>query len=119
MTSSVVRHSLALDKKKRNIASLDAPIAVDSDTYFHDLIPDASAVALDDGAESMLLKKKVQKMLNSGILTDREQGVLEMRYLRNEPLTLKEVGKEFNLPRERIRQIERDALRKLRNYNKL
>ena len=94
--------------------SLDITISDDEDTTIGDLVADES----DDPIENMF-KEDVSRIIQNvlGTLEEREQEVLNLRYglSGNKPLTLDEVGKRFNLTRERIRQIEAKALKKLRN----
>jgi RNA polymerase primary sigma factor len=95
--------------------SLDKPIGEEEDTRFGDLIEDRGAIAPADAASHQLLKEQVEAVLDS--LTGRERRVLQLRFGLEDgrARTLEEVGKEFNVTRERIRQIEAKALRKLRH----
>ncbi len=99
--------------------SLETPIGEEDDSHLGDFIEDTSAIAPMDAAESKMLKAQVEEILAS--LAPREAMVLILRYgLRdNRPRTLEEVGKVFNVTRERIRQIEAKALRRLRHPNKM
>ncbi len=99
--------------------SLETPIGEEDDSHLGDFIEDTSAVAPMDAAESKMLKIQVEEILGS--LAPREAMVLILRYgLRdNRPRTLEEVGRVFNVTRERIRQIEAKALRRLRHPNKM
>lgn len=99
--------------------SLETPIGEEDDSHLVDFIEDTSAVAPMDSAEAKMLKAQVEEILNS--LAPREAMVLILRYglKDNRPRTLEEVGKEFNVTRERIRQIEAKALRKLKHPNKV
>lgn len=99
--------------------SLETPIGEEDDSHLVDFIEDTSAVAPMDSAEAKMLKAQVEEILNS--LAPREAMVLILRYglKDNRPRTLEEVGKEFNVTRERIRQIEAKALRKLKHPNKM
>jgi RNA polymerase primary sigma factor len=94
--------------------SLDIPIG-DDDSQLSDFIEDEVGPAPEDEAAQSMLRAQFRDLLSS--LTDRERKIIEMRYgLDNEQgLTLKEVGHEFGLTRERIRQIEKEALAKLRH----
>jgi len=96
-------------------ASLDTPVGDEEDSYLGDFIYDVSAPTLFDTASRGLLKEQLGTVL--GTLSDREKRVLEERFgLRDgKPKTLEEVGKMFAVTRERIRQIEAKALRKLRH----
>ncbi len=95
--------------------SLDAPIGEEEDSHLGDFIADRGALAPAEAASHQLLKEQVAAVLDS--LTGRERRVLQLRFgLEDDRArTLEEVGKEFNLTRERIRQIEAKALRKLRH----
>jgi len=94
--------------------SLDIPIG-DDDSQLSDFIEDDVSPAPDEQAANSMLRQQFKDILGS--LTDRERKIIELRYgLENEQgLTLKEVGHEFGLTRERIRQIEKEALAKLRH----
>jgi len=95
--------------------SLETPIGEEEDSHLGDFIPDDDAPAPADAASSMLLKEQLNEVLDT--LTAREKKVLQMRFglLDGRSRTLEEVGKEFDVTRERIRQIEAKALRKLRH----
>lgn len=95
--------------------SLETPIGEEDDTHLGDMVPDGDAVAPVDEASHMMLREQLLEVLNT--LTPREKKVLQMRFGINNgrPHTLEEVGKEFDVTRERIRQIESKALRKLRH----
>ena len=95
--------------------SLETPIGEEEDSHLGDFIPDDDAPAPADAASSTLLKEQIYEVLDT--LTAREKKVLEMRFglLDGRSRTLEEVGKEFDVTRERIRQIEAKALRKLRH----
>ena len=95
--------------------SLETPIGEEDDGHLGDFLPDESALAPADAASHQLLKEQVMDVLNS--LTTRERKVLELRFGLEDgrSRTLEEVGREFQVTRERIRQIEAKALRKLRH----
>ncbi len=95
--------------------SLETPIGEEEDSHLGDFIPDDDAPAPADAASHTLLKEQVEEVLQS--LTEREAKVLRLRFGLEDgrPRTLEEVGKEFDVTRERIRQIEAKALRKLRH----
>ncbi|MBR2338834.1 MAG: RNA polymerase sigma factor RpoD [Clostridia bacterium] len=95
--------------------SLETPIGEEEDSHLGDFIPDDEAPAPADAASHMLLKEQLREVLGS--LTPREEKVLSLRFGLEDgrPRTLEEVGKEFDVTRERIRQIEAKALRKLRH----
>jgi RNA polymerase primary sigma factor len=95
--------------------SLETPIGEEEDSHLGDFIPDDEALAPDDAASHILLKEQLSGVLST--LTDREEKVLRLRFGLEDgrSRTLEEVGKEFNVTRERIRQIEAKALRKLRH----
>ena len=95
--------------------SLETPIGEEEDSHLGDFIPDDDALAPADAASQLLLKEQLADVLTT--LTEREAKVLSLRFGLEDghPRTLEEVGKEFNVTRERIRQIEAKALRKLRH----
>jgi RNA polymerase primary sigma factor len=95
--------------------SLETPIGSEDNSYLGDFIEDESVVGPVDAASKQLLKEQMQDILDS--LSERERKVLEMRFglLDGQGHTLEEVGQEFGVTRERIRQIEAKALRKLRH----
>ena len=95
--------------------SLETPIGEEEDSHLGDFIPDDDAPAPADAASHTLLKETLGNVLDS--LTPREEKVLRLRFGLEDgrSRTLEEVGKEFNVTRERIRQIEAKALRKLRH----
>jgi RNA polymerase primary sigma factor len=104
-------------KIKQDITSLDASVGNDDeDSVLGDFIEDEEAASPVDSATSQLLKEQVQDVL--GVLTDREQKILKMRFGLDDGKshTLEEVGQEFAVTRERIRQIEAKALAKLRKH---
>jgi len=95
--------------------SLESPIGEEEDSHLGDFIEDRNALPPPDAASRQLLKEQIDNVLDT--LTPREQRVLELRFGLEDgrSRTLEEVGKEFNVTRERIRQIEAKALRKLRH----
>ncbi len=95
--------------------SLESPVGNEDATEYGDFIPDESALEPVDAASKELLREQIRQVL--GFLSDREREVLEMRFGLNDGKdhTLEEVGREFGVTRERIRQIEAKALRKLRH----
>ena len=95
--------------------SLETPIGEEEDSHLGDFIPDEDAPAPAEAAAYSLLKEQIDEVLNT--LNDREQKVLKLRFGLEDgrARTLEEVGKEFDVTRERIRQIEAKALRKLRH----
>ena len=95
--------------------SLDTPIGEEDDSHLGDFIKDDTIVGPEDAAAYSVLQDQIAKLLDT--LTDREQRVLILRFGLKDgrTRTLEEVGKEFNVTRERIRQIEAKALRKLRH----
>ena len=95
--------------------SLETPIGSEDNSYLGDFIEDESVVGPVDAASKQLLKEQMQDILDS--LSERERKVLEMRFglLDGQGHTLEEVGQKFGVTRERIRQIEAMALRKLRH----
>jgi len=107
--------ALEIIKISQNPASLEAPVGDEEDSRLGDFIHDSSAPTLFDSASRELLKEQVNQVLST--LTDREKKVLELRFGLDDgrSRTLEEVGREFKVTRERIRQIEAKALRKLRH----
>ena len=95
--------------------SLETPIGEEEDSHLGDFIPDDDAPAPQEAASALLLKEQLAKVLST--LTPREAKVLRLRFGLDDggARTLEEVGEEFNVTRERIRQIEAKALRKLRH----
>jgi len=95
--------------------SLETPIGEEEDSHLGDFIPDEDAPAPAESAAFTLLKEQLMEVLDT--LTPREEKVLKLRFGLEDgrARTLEEVGKEFNVTRERIRQIEAKALRKLRH----
>ena len=112
MTATRVREVL---KIAQDTTSLETPVGDEDDSMLGDFIADTSQPTPIEAASRELLKENIEEVLSS--LTDREARVLRMRFgldSRN-PMTLEEVGREFGVTRERIRQIEAKALRKLKH----
>ncbi|MDO4730642.1 MAG: RNA polymerase sigma factor RpoD [Clostridia bacterium] len=95
--------------------SMETPIGEEEDSHLGDFLQDEDALSPADAASHMLLKEQLHKVLET--LTPRESMVLKLRFglIDGRSRTLEEVGKQFNVTRERIRQIEAKALRKLRH----
>jgi len=112
MEPSKVRDILKIAQEP---VSLETPIGEEEDSHLGDFIPDDEVQAPSDVATFTLLKEQLSAVLHT--LTDREQKVLRLRFGLDDgrARTLEEVGKEFDVTRERIRQIEAKALRKLRH----
>jgi len=104
-----------IQKAAQEPVSLEMPIGEEEDSHLGDFIPDEGAMAPAEAASHQLLKEQVEAVLDS--LSNRERKVLQLRFGLDDgrSRTLEEVGKEFNVTRERIRQIEAKALRKLRH----
>src|SRR5579875_52469 len=102
-------------KVSQEPVSLETPIGEEEDSHLGDFLEDQSALAPAEAASHQLLKEQVEDVLDS--LTERERKVLQLRFGLDDgrSRTLEEVGKEFHVTRERIRQIEAKALRKLRH----
>ena len=112
VTPDKVREILKVSQEP---VSLETPIGEEEDSHLGDFIPDTQALAPSDAASHKLLKEQVESVLEG--LTLRERRVLQLRFGLEDgrTRTLEEVGREFNVTRERIRQIEAKALRKLRH----
>ena len=112
MTPAKVRE---IQKISLEPVSLETPIGEEDDSHLGDFIEDEGAMSPDDFASNELLKDELNEVLLE--LTDREEKVLRLRFGLDDgrTRTLEEVGKEFNVTRERIRQIEAKALRKLKH----
>ena len=112
MTYDKVREIMKIAQEP---VSLETPIGEEEDSHLGDFIPDEDAPAPAEAASYMLLREQLTDVLDT--LTSREARVLKLRFGLEDgrSRTLEEVGKEFNVTRERIRQIEAKALRKLRH----
>ncbi|HEX2998875.1 MAG TPA: sigma-70 family RNA polymerase sigma factor, partial [Armatimonadota bacterium] len=95
--------------------SLETPIGEEEDSHLADFIEDQEAISPAEAASNMILREKIEESLNN--LTPRERDVLKMRFGLDDGYsrTLEEVGRHFKVTRERIRQIEAKALKKLRH----
>ena len=115
MTAEKVRE---IQKISQEPVSIDMPIGEEEDSNLGDFIEDQKALAPADAASHQMLKEQMERVL--GQLSDRERNVLELRFGLEDgrARTLEEVGKAFGVTRERIRQIEAKALRKLRHPTK-
>lgn len=109
---------LEIQKIALDPVSLETPIGEEDDSHLGDFIEDKDTLSPDDYTNNQLLKDEINAVLQG--LTEREEKVLRLRFglLDGRTRTLEEVGKEFNVTRERIRQIEAKALRKLKNPNR-
>ena len=110
-----VERVMEIQKIAQDPVSLETPIGEEEDSHLGDFIEDDKATTPSDSVATMMLKEQLMGVLDT--LTPREERVLRLRYGIDDgrPRTLEEVGKEFNVTRERIRQIEAKALRKLRH----
>jgi RNA polymerase primary sigma factor len=111
-TSDKVREIMKFSQQP---VSFETPIGVEGDSHLGDFIEDSGAIIPQDAATFSMCQKQLQKVLDT--LTYRERRVLQLRFglLDGHPKTLEEVGREFGVTRERIRQIEFKILNKLRN----
>ena len=102
-------------KMSQEPVSLETPVGEEEDSHLGDFIQDDHVTVPQDAAAYTLLHEQLMEVL--GTLTEREQKVLRLRFGLDDgrPRTLEEVGKQFHVTRERIRQIEAKALRKLRH----
>jgi RNA polymerase primary sigma factor len=98
--------------------SLETPIGEEDDSHLADFIQDHESISPDEAANNLILREQITSILNT--LTDRERDVIKLRFGLDDgyPRTLEEVGKRFNVTRERIRQIEAKALKKLRHKDR-
>ncbi len=113
-----VEKVIEIQKIAQDPVSLETPIGEEEDSHLGDFLEDDKAASPADKAEAKMLKEQLLQVLDT--LTPRENEVIRKRYGIDDarPKTLEEVGKEFNVTRERIRQIEAKALRKLRHPNR-
>ncbi len=109
---------IEIQKIAQDPVSLEKPIGEEEDSHLGDFIEDNTSASPAEKAETRMLKEHLLEVLSS--LTPRENEVIRKRYGLDDsrPKTLEEVGREFNVTRERIRQIEAKALRKLRHPNR-
>ena len=100
-------------KIPRDPVSLDKPIGDENDSYLGDMIEDKNSLSPSESAELSMRNEQIRQTLDT--LDDRERKIIEMRFGLNDqaPMTLDEVGKKFHLTRERVRQLEARALRKM------
>jgi len=112
ITEERVRELLDLS---RDLVSLDQTVGTDDDASLGDFIADEKATAAEDAVEAGLMRQQLHSVL--GTLEDREAAVVRMRFGLDDgqPRTLDEIGRSFKLSRERIRQIERETMAKLRH----
>ncbi len=115
MDEKKVRHIL---KISQDIVSLEAPVGAEEDSKLGDFIEDDEALSPSEQTNKQLIKESIHEMLN--YLTPRERKIIEMRFGLKDGIghTLEEVGNEFGVTRERIRQIEAKVLHKLREHPK-
>ena len=112
MPAEKVREIMRIDQEP---VSIETPIGEEEDSHLGDFIPDEDALSPEEAAARALLKEQIKEVLKSA-LTPREAKVIALRFGldSDSQMTLEDVGKEFNITRERIRQIEAKALRKIR-----
>lgn len=116
---TTVNKVIEVQRISQDPISLESKMGHEEDSKIGDLIPDENALSPQDIAQQNMLREQLMSVLES--LTPREQKVIRLRYGLDDshPRTLEEVGREFSVTRERIRQIEAKALRKLRHPSKL
>ncbi len=109
---------IEIQRISQDPVSLEMPVGEEDDSHLGDFLEDEKSKAPQDYAESGMLREQLAAVLNT--LTPREEMVIRLRYGLDDahPRTLEDVGKEFGVTRERIRQIEAKALRKLRHPNR-
>jgi RNA polymerase primary sigma factor len=112
LTPEKVREILKVSQEP---VSLETPIGEEEDSHLGDFIEDSDAVVPIDAASFILLQEQLESVLDT--LNDREKQVIRLRFglIDGHPHTLEEVGREFGVTRERIRQIESKTLSKLRH----
>ena len=117
--NTTVEKVIEVQRISQDPISLESKMGHEEDSKIGDLIPDDNALSPQDVAMQNMLKEQLMSVLET--LTPREQKVIRLRYGLDDahPRTLEEVGREFSVTRERIRQIEAKALRKLRHPSKL
>ncbi|MDE6293894.1 MAG: RNA polymerase sigma factor RpoD [Clostridiales bacterium] len=110
-----VERVMEIQRISQDPVSLEMPVGEEEDSHLGDFLEDEKSKAPQDFAEAGMLREQLAAVLNT--LTPREEMVIRLRYGLDDahPRTLEDVGKEFGVTRERIRQIEAKALRKLRN----
>jgi len=115
MSSDKVREIM---KTAQEPVSLETPIGEEDDSHLGDFLPDETTPTPAEAVSYQLLREQLNKVLHT--LTEREEKVIKLRFGLDDgrPRTLEEVGKEFNITRERIRQIEAKALRKLKHQSR-
>ncbi len=113
-----VERVVEIQRISQDPVSLEMPVGEEEDSHLGDFLEDEKSKAPQDFAEAGMLKEQLASVLNT--LTPREEMVIRLRYGLDDahPRTLEDVGKEFGVTRERIRQIEAKALRKLRHPNR-
>ncbi|MBS6194493.1 MAG: sigma-70 family RNA polymerase sigma factor [Clostridiales bacterium] len=115
LDESAVKECLIIKNHYLTYASLDSPVGEDEESVLGEFLPDERTPLVDEMVASLILKESLNNLLNT--LTLREREILRLRFGLDDgrERTLEEIGKEFNVTRERIRQIEEKALRKLRH----
>lgn len=115
ITEDAVKESLILRKNYLSYTSLNIPIGDEENTELGEMIPEEDILSIENIVAGRELRRNLEAVLDT--LTQREQKVIRLRFGLDDgrPRTLEEVGKQFNVTRERIRQIEEKALRKLRH----
>ena len=118
LTDTDVWECLILKNNILTYSSLDAPIGEDQDSYLGEMIPDNETPSIEDIVSNRMLREQLEKLLST--LSVREQKIIRLRFGLDDgiPKTLETVGQSFNVTRERIRQIEAKALRKLNHPKK-